>query len=340
MCLDHRLSIWFFGFWFCLPALGVDFYRTQDEALPQIDKPQTVYLGERMLRQRSGYYQECIRAKKSFSFVYDFPDTELCLLSKQYVERKGLGWTVAIPKDALMCGTRKRLTPVGGWLNYLSKHNNSSFDLTLKENKGDKTLRVGMAKVVKIPKSDFDARFPEVKPAIRIHQGSIWCAGSENSPFKSDQYDSGLAELKAVTKLNENPLVDVNIIHPSVLNGEGGFFLDRTAGIMRWGRQDAWQLSSKDQIELFEKDTKYVVNSDSLQRVVEYAGKSGSVLRFLYSEFADGNSRQAFNREFQVDLNDGDLGAYKGAVFKIIEANNATITYKIIRHFPFRAEAL
>jgi len=44
-------------------------------------------------------------------------------------------------------------------------------------------------------------------------------------------------------------------------------------------------------------------------------------------------ARDAFMREFEIDLNDGNIVAYKGTVFEIIEANNATITYKVVRHF-------
>ena len=44
-------------------------------------------------------------------------------------------------------------------------------------------------------------------------------------------------------------------------------------------------------------------------------------------------ARDAFMREFEIDLNDGNTVAYKGCVFEIIEVNNATIKYKVIRHF-------
>jgi len=70
-----------------------------------------------------------------------------------------------------------------------------------------------------------------------------------------------------------------------------------------------------------------------MQRVIEYAGKKGSIIKFIYSEFIDNMARDAFTREFEVDLNDGNIVAYKGAVFEIIEANNATITYKVVKHF-------
>ena len=58
----------------------------------------------------------------------------------------------------------------------------------------------------------------------------------------------------------------------------------------------------------------------SLQQVIEYSGKNKSNLKFVYAEFEDGLARQAFTREFQVDLEEGNVGAYKGAVFEIHEA--------------------
>ena len=78
----------------------------------------------------------------------------------------------------------------------------------------------------------------------------------------------------------------------------------------------------------------FLYTEDTFQQVLEYSGKSGSVLRFTYSEFIEGLARDAYTREFTVDLNEGNVGAYKGAVFEVLEATNANITYKIIRHFP------
>ena len=89
------------------------------------------------------------------------------------------------------------------------------------------------------------------------------------------------------------------------------------------------KLSSDD----FYYSKKFVSEKDSFQRVIEYAGKKGSIVKFIYSEFKDGIARTAFMREFEIDLNDGNTVAYKGCVFEIIKVDNATITYKVIRHF-------
>ena len=78
---------------------------------------------------------------------------------------------------------------------------------------------------------------------------------------------------------------------------------------------------------------KFISEKNSFQRVIEYAGKKGSIVKFIYSEFKDEMVRDAFMREFEIDLNDGNTVAYKGCVFEIIKVDNATITYKVLRHF-------
>ena len=88
-------------------------------------------------------------------------------------------------------------------------------------------------------------------------------------------------------------------------------------------------LSKKD----FYFSKQLVSTKDSFQRVIEYGGKKGTIIKFIYSEFKDDMIRDAFMREFEVDLNDGSTVAYKGCVFEIIKVDNASITYKVIRHF-------
>lgn len=72
----------------------------------------------------------------------------------------------------------------------------------------------------------------------------------------------------------------------------------------------------------------------SLQKTIEYIGVSDGVAKFIYSEFIDGLARDAFTRKFEVNLDQGKTAAWKGAVFEIIDVNNASITFKVIRHFP------
>jgi hypothetical protein len=83
----------------------------------------------------------------------------------------------------------------------------------------------------------------------------------------------------------------------------------------------------------FEYVTRHHIAEDSLQQQIEYVGKSGSVLKFVYSEFRDQRIRDAFTREFQVDLSEGNIVAFKGAVFEVNKASNTSITYTVKRHF-------
>jgi len=77
----------------------------------------------------------------------------------------------------------------------------------------------------------------------------------------------------------------------------------------------------------------FIYTPNSFQQTIEYAGRNGDILKFNYAEFTDGFARQAFTREFQIDLNEGKIAAYKGAIIEVIEATNIQIKYKLIRNF-------
>lgn len=77
----------------------------------------------------------------------------------------------------------------------------------------------------------------------------------------------------------------------------------------------------------------FLYTDNSFQQTIEYAGKSGTTLKFIYTEFINDFARDAFTREFTIDLEEGNIGAYKGAVFEVIDATNSSITYKVKRHF-------
>ena len=96
-----------------------------------------------------------------------------------------------------------------------------------------------------------------------------------------------------------------------------------------------WNLSEEEFNNSFEETSKVIEVESSMQRTIEYAGINGNLVKFIYSEFKDGMARDAFTREFSIDLSADNAGAYKGAVFEIIKATNSTIEYKVIRNFPF-----
>ena len=77
----------------------------------------------------------------------------------------------------------------------------------------------------------------------------------------------------------------------------------------------------------------FIYSDNTFQQSLEYAGRNGDILKFNFSEFSDAFARQAFTREFQIDLSEGNIAAYKGAIIEIIDATNVQIKYKVIRNF-------
>lgn len=78
-------------------------------------------------------------------------------------------------------------------------------------------------------------------------------------------------------------------------------------------------------------DFRYAMNS--LQQSIEYMGRDGDVVKFLYTEFKDNMARSAFNREFIIDFSKGNTLNFKGAEVEIIKATNTSINYKVIKYF-------
>lgn len=77
----------------------------------------------------------------------------------------------------------------------------------------------------------------------------------------------------------------------------------------------------------------FIVAPNAAQQSIEYAGRNGSTLRFTYSESIDGQARDAFTREFQMDISQGNTVAFRGAIIEVEEATNTSITYRVVRNF-------
>lgn len=80
-------------------------------------------------------------------------------------------------------------------------------------------------------------------------------------------------------------------------------------------------------------DKVQVPQKDSFQQTLIYNGKFGNKLNIDYREFSADYARPAFAARVEYDLNDSNKIAYKGAVLEIIEANNQSITYKVVQNF-------
>lgn len=72
---------------------------------------------------------------------------------------------------------------------------------------------------------------------------------------------------------------------------------------------------------------------DFFDRNLIYNGRSGDAVKFLYREFSGSTNRQAFQQEVTYDLKIGEIIGFKGARFRIIEADNIGIKYQVIESF-------
>lgn len=89
--------------------------------------------------------------------------------------------------------------------------------------------------------------------------------------------------------------------------------------------------SSEMNIEFIDNDL--VVEASSLQQVIEYNGRAGTILNFTYREFASGMARAAYTTDFKMDLNEGNEIGYKGSRLVIHEATNNKVTYTVLKNF-------
>lgn len=81
------------------------------------------------------------------------------------------------------------------------------------------------------------------------------------------------------------------------------------------------------------KQNDFAIQPNSMQQIIEYNGRTGSVLNFTYREFVDDRARSAFTTDFKMDLNEGNEIGYKGSRMLIKEATNNKITYTVLKNF-------
>tara|TARA_Y100001970_G_C14190539_1_gene835093 strand:+ start:221 stop:1267 length:1047 start_codon:yes stop_codon:yes gene_type:complete len=70
------------------------------------------------------------------------------------------------------------------------------------------------------------------------------------------------------------------------------------------------------------------------QQELIYNGRSGDTVKFLYREFtSEGMARAAFQQVVTYDLKIGEVIGFKGARFRILEADNINLSYEVLNHF-------
>jgi len=75
------------------------------------------------------------------------------------------------------------------------------------------------------------------------------------------------------------------------------------------------------------------MSEHSFQQTLIYSGKVGNKINISYREFSGSLARPAFNNDVEYDLNQSRQFGYKGALLEIADANNQSITYKVLKNF-------
>lgn len=85
--------------------------------------------------------------------------------------------------------------------------------------------------------------------------------------------------------------------------------------------------------DIGEKRKVSVASDNSFQQTLIYSGKVGNKINIGYREFSSNIARPAFNNDVEYDLNESKTIGYKGAVLEVIDANNQSIKYKVLKNF-------
>ena len=83
----------------------------------------------------------------------------------------------------------------------------------------------------------------------------------------------------------------------------------------------------------YKRTTRISEHGTSFQQTLLYSGRVGDKLKISYREFSNNQARPAFNNEVEYDFSTSKTIGYKGASIEVINADNNSITYKVIRNF-------
>jgi len=72
----------------------------------------------------------------------------------------------------------------------------------------------------------------------------------------------------------------------------------------------------------------------SFYQTLIYSGRIGNKVNISYREFSSNIARPAFNNDVEYDLSASKQIGYKGAQIEVINADNSSITYRVLNSFP------
>ena len=293
-------------------------------------------MGDKMLEQKYSYSEQCFTPKKTFVLSKELEfGKSACLTATVRIEKKCcINGIRQITEGGTMCSTDDQSYYARDFDSFMRKNGSErSRDnfFVIEQKKGKTTIRQYPAqqKMVKLTDDEFEQSFTKSEiswnAALRFDQGVPICRSIEERDSQNFYGVDASLTKSFPDGIEEEPVKSVAV------NAIGA-----TKNITLKTRYSSavWTLNEEEFSDSFEETSKVVVVESGFQRSIEYAGKTGNTVKFIYSEFKDNMARDAFTREFSVDLSGDNVAAYKGAVFEIVEATNSTIEYKVIRNFP------
>ena len=343
-----KFSAFLFSFSISLNSFAANYYVDSDSSFPDLGVETSVYMGDKMLEQKYVYSEQCFTPKKTFTLQKKLDDgKQVCLTSSKQIEKTCcccFGGIRQITKDGTMCSDNgKHFSPID-FFSFKRKNGSEKTNLFLakrkffiKRKKGEITIYQDQGpgeglirtKIIKLTEDEFQNTFRTSEShwivSLPLKKNSPVCKLKEN---QNTSIFSGFgASLTQTTPGNIN---QGHVHNVKIKRSESTVSItaDHSRG------ESVWSLSNDEFNESFEETSRTIEVASGMQRTIEYAGIQGNLVKLIYSEFKEGLARDAFTREFTIDLSGDNVAAYKGAIFEVIKATNSTVKYKVIRNFP------
>ena len=81
----------------------------------------------------------------------------------------------------------------------------------------------------------------------------------------------------------------------------------------------------------FERSECMKLGSEGFRKELVYSGVAQGTISLEYREFINDMARPAFSQTLRYDLNEGRTIGFRGARFEILDANNVSVRYRVLR---------
>ncbi len=83
----------------------------------------------------------------------------------------------------------------------------------------------------------------------------------------------------------------------------------------------------------FSRKTIISERGTSFKQTLIYSGRVGNKIKIAYREFSNSLARPAFSNDVEYDLSISNVIGYKGSRIEVINSDNSSITYRLLKNF-------